>query len=395
MAPKKDQKPKIKDQKQEEAKVSESPLTSKIKTPSGKEPETMEELLSMTGYTLRGFQKNDMVTGVITSVNPKEITVDIGGKTDAVVISREMEFYKDILLTLKPGDKVTGRVILSENEKGQPVISLRQDIVSKRWDTLKKFMEEGVNVDIIIREPVRGGVLVEYGGLRGYIPQSHLEPSVGKQLEKSLGRTIQVKVIEVDVESNRLVFSQRAVSESANLAKQKELLSFISIEGVYDAVVTGVVPFGAFAKIKVDKEGQTHELEGLIHISEIAWEKVEDPNVYLKINDTIKIKVIGIDEKTGKLTFSIKQLLPDPWEDVREMFEKDQKISGKIARITQYGLFVTLSPGIEGLVHISKIAPDFTPKVGDEITCTIEEVSPEKRKISLSIALTEKPMGYR
>jgi len=122
---------------------------------------------------------------------------------------------------------------------------------------------------------------------------------------------------------------------------------------------------------------------------------VEDPNVYLKVNDTIKIKVIGIDEKTGKLTFSIKQLLPDPWEDVREMFEKDQKITGKIARVTQYGIFVTLSPGIEGLVHISKIAPDYTPNVGDEITCTVEEVSPEKRKISLSIALTEKPMGYR
>jgi len=212
MALKKDQKLKIKDKKQEETEVFKPASASKQKLSSGKEPETMEELLSMTGYILKGLQKNDIVKGFVTSVNPKDITVDIGGKTDAVVISREMELYKDILLTLKPGDEVTGRIILSENEKGQPVVSLRQDIIAKRWVTLKSFMDEGVNVEVVIKEPVRGGVLVEYGGLRGYIPQSHLESSVGKQLEKSLGRFIQVKVIEVDVESNRLVFSQRAVS---------------------------------------------------------------------------------------------------------------------------------------------------------------------------------------
>lgn len=359
------------------------------------EPQSMEELLTLTGYTLKGFQKGDTVQGTVTSVSAKEITVDVGGKTDGVVLNREMEFYRDVLMTLKPGDTITGRVILTENEKGQPVVSLRQDIIAKRWETLKKLVESAETIDVILREPVRGGALVEYGGLRGYIPQSHLDGGILKQLDKSIGKTLQVKVIEVDPDTNRLVFSQKAVTESAMLAKQKELLGFVEVGSVYDAVVTGVVPFGAFAKISITKDDKTVELEGLIHISEIAWEKVEDPNTYLKSGDKIKIKIIGLDEKTGKLTFSIKQLLPDPWEDVNDIFKKDDHVAGKIARITSYGLFVTLSPGIEGLIHISKIAPDFEPKIGEEVSCTVEDVQGDKRKISLSMALTEKPMGYR
>jgi ribosomal protein S1 len=136
-------------------------------------------------------------------------------------------------------------------------------------------------------------------------------------------------------------------------------------------------------------------VEGLIHISEIAWEKVDDPGQYLKIGDTIKVKVIGLDTETGKLTLSIKQLLPDPWEHVLDMFEKDSEVKGTVSRVTPYGIFVTLSPGIEGLVHISKISPGEEPKVGDVITCVVEEIKADQRKVSLSMTLKGKPIGYR
>lgn len=170
-------------------------------------------------------------------------------------------------------------------------------------------------------------------------------------------RRTQAKVVEVDRDTNRLVFSQRAVTEGATLAKQKDVLSALAVGDTVAATITGVVPFGAFAKLKVVKNKEEHEVEGLIHISEIAWEKVEDVNQYLKTGDSIKVKVISIDAEAGKLTLSLKQLLPDPWEHVLDMFEKDTTVKGTVSRVSPYGIFVILSPGIEGLIHISKISP--------------------------------------
>lgn len=359
------------------------------------EPTTMEELLALTGYVIKGVKKGDILEGKITKVTPKEITIDIGGKTEGTVIDRELQNYRDALLALHVGDTVTAQVIVAENERGQAVLSLRRNIIDKRWNDLTGFQKENVTVDVVVKDAIRGGFLVDYGGIRGYIPQSQLEGSIAKQLDRISGKKLQVKVVEVDKDTNRLVFSQRAVSEAELLAKQKDVLDALTIGETYNAVITGIVPFGAFAKLSVVKEEKTHEIEGLIHISEIAWEKVEDINQYLKAGDTIKVKVIGVDQTTGKLTLSIKQLLPDPWESVLDMFEKDSQVTGTVTRVTPYGIFIALSPGIEGLIHISKISPGEEPKAGDEINCTIEDIQPEKRKISLSMTLTEKPIGYR
>lgn len=374
-------------------KESESPK--EVKSKSTKTPTTMEELLAMTGYKLKGLKKGDVVEGTISRVGPKEITVNIGGKTEGVVIDRELETYKDALMALKPGDTVVAQVIVAENDRGQSVLSLRRSIFEKRWAALVDAQKTGEVVEVIVKEQVRGGVLVDCGGLRGYIPQSQLDGGFAKQLDKSVGRRIQVKVVEVDRDTNRLIFSQRAINEEEALAKQKQLLSLVNVGDIVQATITGVVPFGAFAKFTIEKDGTTSEIEGLIHISEIAWEKVEDINQYLKTGDTLKVKIIGVDTDTGKLTLSLKQLLPDPWENVLDQFEKDSQVKGTVSRVTPYGVFVNLSPGIEGLIHISKISPGTEPKSGDEITCTIEDVQPEKRKISLSMTLTEKPIGYR
>ena len=203
------------------------------------------------------------------------------------------------------------------------------------------------------------------------------------------------KVVEVDKDTNRLVFSQRSITEGATLAKQKEVLSALTVGESIQAAITGVVPFGAFAKLNIEKDGEKHDIEGLIHISEIAWEKVEDPGQYLKVGDSVKVKIIGVDSETGKLTLSLKQLLPDPWEHVLDMFEKDSTVKGTVSRVSPYGIFVTLSPGVEGLIHISKVTPGSEPKAGEEINCLIEDIQPDKRKISLSMTLTEKPIGYR
>ncbi len=373
----------------------QDPASSVKRPASTHAPQTMDELLSMTGYSLKGVKKGDQVEGVVARVTPKEVTIDIGSKTEGVVIDRELETYRDALMMLTPGEKVVAQVIVAENDRGQSVLSLRKSIFDKRWEALADHQKSGTPVDVIVKEVVRGGVLVDFGGLRGYIPQSQLDGGLTKQLDKIIGRKIQVKIVEVDKATNRLVFSQRAISDGALLAKQKEVLDALAVGDTVTATITGVVPFGAFAKIKVSKDEKEFEVEGLIHISEIAWEKVEDPGQYLKVGDTVKVKVIGIDTETGKLTLSLKQLLPDPWENVLDMFEKDSNVKGTVSRVSPYGIFVTLSPGIEGLIHISKITPGEEPKAGDEMTCLIEDIKPEQRKISLSVALTEKPIGYR
>jgi len=360
-----------------------------------KSPQTMEELLATTNYTLKGVKKGDVVEGKITRISRKEITIDIGGKTEGVVIDRELETYHDMLMALHVGDTVVAQVIVAENDRGQSVLSLRRSIFEKRWAALAQKQKDGEVVEVTLREPVRGGILVDYGGLRGYIPQSQLDQATFKQLDKMTNRRVQVKIVEVDRETNRLVFSQRAVTEGATLAKQKEVLSALTLGATVQSTITGVVPFGAFAKLKVTKDAVEHEVEGLIHISEIAWEKVEDVNQYLKTGDSVKVKVIGIDAASGKLTLSLKQLLPDPWEHVLDMFEKDTTVKGTVSRVSPYGIFVILSPGIEGLIHISKISPGEEPKAKDEIQCIIEDIKPDQRKISLSMALTEKPIGYR
>src|SRR3989344_6114377 len=284
----------------------------KTSIPALKHPQTMEELLALTGYKLQGLKKGDVVKGVIGRVTPKEITVDIGRKTECVVIDRELENYKDALMALKTGDSVVCQVIVEENDRGQPVVSLRRSIFEKRWLDLVQYQKDGTAVEVLLKEPVRGGILVDYGGLRGYIPQSQLDSSLGKQLDKASNRRIQVKVVEVDKETNRLVFSQRAISEGAALARQKEVLDALTVGESVQAAITGVVPFGAFAKLTVTKDGKEHEVEGLIHISEIAWEKVDDPGQYIKTGDKVKVKVVGVDKETGKLTLSLKQLLPAP-----------------------------------------------------------------------------------
>lgn len=382
--------------KQEKQEISpEVKVSPKIKEKPSKSPQTMEELLAHTGYVLKGIKKGDVIEGTVARVAPKEVTIDIGRKTEGVVIDRELENYKDALMALKPGDHVVCQVIVEENDRGQSVLSLRRSIFEKRWTDLADYAKSGKPIEVVLKEPVRGGILVDYGGLRGYIPQSQLDNTLVKQMDKITGRRVSVKVIEVDRETNRLVFSQRAIAEGAALAKQKEILDAVKIGESVKATVTGVVPFGAFAKFSVAKEGAEHDVEGLIHISEIAWEKVDDPGQYLKVGDTLKVKVIGIDGDSGKLTLSLKQLLPDPWEHVLDMFEKDSQVKGKVSRVSPYGIFITLAPGVEGLIHISKIAPGEEPKVGDEITCTVEDIQPDKHKISLSMTLTEKPIGYR
>jgi len=386
------QKSKIKDQKLTSkdltGKTSESTATSQKIASSPPEPQTMDELLTATGYTLKSTQRGQIIEATVLASSPKQVLLDIGGKSEAVVHEKELPYISDLIGNLKPGDKISVQVVNSENDRGQTVVSLRKTALFKRWELLTQKAKQAEEVEVTIREMSRGGFLVDYVGLRGFIPLSQVETDLAKTGDRASGRRVKVKILEVDREANRLVFSQTSGGIGE---KQKAALKLVELGKTYKAEVTGVAPFGAFVSVKIGEVA----LPGLVHISEIAWEKVENTNDYVKIGQTLEVKAIGADEKTGKLTLSLKQLLADPWDDVTKVFTVEQQVKGRVTRMSQFGAFVSLLPGIEGLIHISKMAPGEEPKAGDEIDCVIEEINPEKRKISLSMVSHAKPIGYR
>ncbi len=381
---------KVKSQKSQPK--ADPPRAEKIKSHTS-EPQTMEELLSQTGYSFKTHKRGDQVTGIIIALSPSEVLIDIGAKSFAQVGHQELENIRDLINSLKVGDTITGTVIYPENELGYMVISLRNLGYEKRWDTLSEKLESDSEVEVKGLEVAKGGVLVDYAGIRGFIPQSQLDPSISSDLQKLKGKRIKVKILELNKKNTRLVLSQKAVTQKDLIKKQKEALDTFEVGKKYSALVTGTASFGIFVVVPVSKEGI--EIEGLIHISEIAWEKVEDPQKYVKIGNKIDVMVIGIDKASGRLNLSLKQLTPDPWKEIDKKFKAEQQINGTVSRISSFGVFVKLDPGIEGLIHISKIPPGEEPKEKERVDCIIESVDSLKRKISLSLVPKGKPVGYR
>lgn len=364
-----------------------SPSKSSKKKVSRKSPQTMEELLACTGYRLHGFKKRELVEGKIVSLSVKEILVDVGGKTEGTVARKELPLLKDSFSTLKIGEKITCRILLPESEKGRPLLSLREAVTSKKWQILDDKTKREEELEVLAKRVARGGILVDWQNLRGFIPQSQLDPQFASDVRSLLGRKIKVRVLEVNQSKNRLVLSQRAVTQKQKVEELKKILKQIKIGQVLRVEISGIVPFGLFC--------QTEGLEGLIHISEISWERVENPGDFFKVGDKVKTKVLGIDEREGKLNLSIKKLTADPWTDIEKKYKKEQIVKGKVARVSPFGTFVTFKKGIEGLIHVSKIPPGVEFKQGEKIECVIEDIDKDARKISLSYLPKEKPVGYK
>ena len=371
------------------SKRTSSPLKTQI------EPQTMNELLAQTKIPLKIFQVGDVVEGIVTEKTPKAIYLDIGGKTEGMVIDREMKAAADFIKDLKIGDKVLAIVTQPENDKGQTLLSLKKAALQKIWQEFGEKLKTGEMVKVRGLQVNKGGLLVEVKGLSGFIPASQFSSALSGKVQELIGKNLEVKVIEVDQAKNRLVFSEKAVSEASLLKEQAEALKKIKVSDVFEAQISGVMPFGFFAKVVIGNKKKPVSLEGLVHISEISWEKVEEPGKFYKLGDKVKVKVLGVDKKTGKLNLSIKQLLPDPWEDIEKKYPVDSKVKGTVVRLAPFGVFINLEPGIEGLIHISKIPAEKSFKVGEKVDCFVEFLDKENRRLSLGLVLKEKPVGYK
>lgn len=379
--------------------------TTATQTSTSDKPKTMEELLAQTKTTIVVPQKGQVITGKVKLKNKKSLIVDIGAKTEGVVGDKEYELAADYIDELKEGDEVEAVVLSAVTDKGQILLSLKQAALDAKWEVFEEALKNDTSLEAKGIEVNKGGLIVIVEGMRGFVPSSQFGKDHIGNIKALKGATIKVKPIEVDAEKNRLIFSERHVSEAEELELRDQALESVHEGAVYEGVVSGAMPFGLFVTVEVTvpegsedkagKDGHVGHVEGLIHISEISWEKVQDPRDYHKVGDRIKVKVLGIDDENGKLNLSLKQLSTDPWVGIAEKYPVGTTFGGTVSRVESFGVFVNVEAGVDGLIHASKLTNENQFTKGEKVTVTVESVEPDQRRMSLSPVSTEVPVGYK
>lgn len=347
---------------------------------------TMDELLEKNDAASKKVVAGDTIDGKVISIKKHEILIDLGSQGVGLVPRREASYIKDLEL----GTDVTASVIEAEMEDGYVLLSLRKAVKDKGWDLVQEKMDNAETVEITPYDANRGGLLVEYEGIRGFLPVSQLSaehyPRVGsadkdeilQRLNSLVGKSIKVRILDAIKKENKLIFSEKEAVKDG-LA---ERFSSLKVGDVVKGVVTGVVDFGVFVNV----DG----IEGLVHISEISWERVNNPSDYVKVGDEIEAKIIAIDKE--RLSLSMKQLTEDPWLNEVEKLKKGSKVEGTVTRITPFGAFVQISPAVEALVHVSELGegsdvdPEKVFTLNERKSFKVLDIDKEGRKISLSIS---------
>ena len=347
---------------------------------------TMDELLAQADESSKQITQGETVDGKVLSVKKHEILVDLGARGIGLVPRREVSFSK----ALKEGDDVTASVIDTELDNGYALLSLRKAVKDRGWDDILAKLEDGEIIEITPYDANRGGLLAEFEDIRGFLPVSQLSaehyPRVGssdkdeilQKLNTLVSSPIKVRILDADKRTNKLIFSEKEAVKDG-LAERFETLK---VGDTVEGIVTGVVDFGVFVNV----DG----IEGLIHISEISWERVNNPNEYVKAGQTVEAKIIAIDK--DRLSLSMKQLTEDPWLSEVAKFKAGDKIEGTVTRITPFGAFVQISPAVEALVHVSELGggSDVDPEniftLNERKEFKVLDIDKDNRKISLSLA---------
>ncbi len=364
-----------------------------VKTSKSSNASTMEELLAKSGYNIKGFSRGEKVKAKLIEMGAHSATFDVGGKGEGILIDTYFQEAKDFLRTLKPGDATTATVMDPETSDGSVLISLRQAASDSIWDFLNEAKKTGSALNVLVRNVTSSGILVEQDNLSGFIPTSQIGKATLTHIDDLNGKRIKVKVIEVDKKRKRVVFSEKAVSEAKDMELNQKAQKELKEGQIYTGTIVTVADFGVFVGIPVKVDDKKTTVEGLVHVSELSWEKTEKPSDSFKKGQKVDVKVLA--SRGGKLSLSVKQAQADPWEKEGGKYKVEDRIKGKVVKISDFGVFVQLEPGIEGLIHITKIPPAQHLKVGDEVQCYIEEINQKEKRISLGLVLTQKPLGYK
>jgi small subunit ribosomal protein S1 len=344
---------------------------------------TMDELLASSD--INNLAAGEVVEGTVTAVKKNEIWVDLGARGVGVVLRREIGHGHN----LEAGQSITVSVIDPEMDEGHALLSMKRAVKDRGWDELQRVFEASEIVEIMPYDANRGGLLVELEGIRGFLPVSQLaaghyprvsgadKDEILQKLHALTNKPLRVRILDVSRKDNKLIFSEKEAVKDDMQARFSEL----KVGDVVEGVVTGVIDFGAFVNV----DG----IEGLIHISEISWERVDNPRNYVKVGETVKAKIIAIDK--DRLSLSLKQMTEDPWLEQVKAFSKGDVVEGKVTRITPFGAFVQLSPSVEALVHVSEMSddeavdPEKLFQLNEKKEFKVLDIDTENRKIALSL----------
>lgn len=344
---------------------------------------SMDELLASSD--IKELAAGEVVEGVVTDVKKNEVWVDLGARGVGVVLRREIGHGQ----TLEQGQTVTASVIDPELEEGHALLSLKRAVKDRGWDEVQRIFDANEIIEINAYDANRGGLLVELEGIRGFLPVSQLaaghyprvsgadKDEILQKLHALTNQPLRVRILDVSRKDNKLIFSEKEAVKDDMQARFSELKVGDEVKGV----ITGVIDFGAFVNV----DG----IEGLIHISEISWERVDNPRNYVKVGEDVTAKIIAIDK--DRLSLSLKQMQEDPWLEQVKAFKKGDVVEGKVTRITPFGAFVQLSSSVEALVHVSEMSDDETVdpeklfQLNEKKQFKVLDIDTENRKIALSL----------
>lgn len=344
---------------------------------------TMADLMAKQENKTLNLSRGDEVEGEVVEILAQEIILDLGTKSEGVLPKKDLS--PEQAANLKVGDKVITFVLQTENESGQVVLGLQRTLPStrgrgsfnKNWDKFQKAVDSKQVFKGRALELNRGGLIVETEGVRGFLPSSQVALSTASNLEDMVGKDIDVCVIEVDPNQNRLIFSQKT-----NLSEDtKKKLGKLKVGDKVKGEVAAVMPFGVFVSLE---DG----VEGLVHISEISWEKIEDPGSVYKVGDSLEAQVTSVDESTGRVNLSAKRLQKDPFAEKSKELVVDDVIKATITKISSQGVSLELANGLEGIIPSNKTEPDANYEVGKSITCLIDSIDTSKRRVVLAPFIT-------
>ncbi|MEK5061306.1 30S ribosomal protein S1 [Paenibacillus sp. FSL H7-0326] len=358
-------------------------MSEEIKNQEVTEAATQDELDSFVS-----LKKGDTVKGTIVKLEDNQAYVSIGYKYDGVIPVRELSSLQvdNIGDAVQVGQEVECKVVSIDDEKERLVLSKRAIDSENAWEQLEKHFESGEVFEVTVSDVVKGGVVADVG-VRGFIPASMVERHFVEDFSDYKGRTLRVKVKELDREANKVILSQKDVLEAEFEANKQKVIAELKEGQEIEGTVQRLTQFGAF----VDVGG----VDGLVHVSEIAWNHVDKPADVLSEGDKVNVKVLKVDPEKGKISLSIKAAQPGPWETASTQFNTGDIVSGVVKRLVQFGAFVEIAPGVEGLVHISQIShkhigtPNEVLKEGQEVQVKILELSTAEQRASLSIKETE------
>jgi small subunit ribosomal protein S1 len=338
--------------------------------------------------TITPFEEGDVVTGKVVRIDADEVLVDIGYKSEGVIPAHELSIRKSVdpADEVELAEEVDALVLTKEDQDGRLILSKKRARFEKAWRRIEAAAESGEPVEGQVIEVVKGGLIIDLG-VRGFLPASLVDIRRVPHLDDYLGQKIECKVIELNRSRNNVVLSRRAVLEEERKEVRQQILDRLQPGLVVEGQISNIVDFGAF----VDLDG----IDGLIHISELSWSHVNHPSEILSIGDTVKVKVLDIDRDRQRISLGLKQTQEDPWQRVVDTYNVGDELEGKVTKVVTFGAFVEILDGVEGLVHISELAPHHIEnpreivEQGDKVKVRILEIDSERRRLSLSIKRVE------